>query len=208
MTASEQDEQTASLAARKRQLVRDELSAAAMKLLAHQGFEETTIDQITAAAGVSRRTFFRYFKSKEDVVIEFLGGVGTRARAELAARPLDETPGVALRHALSVFVDTCCEHPAKSLPLIRLTLRTPALRARYLDRRHQWQTELAAELARRAGLDTAEDMRPALTAAIALTAFDAALAQWVSHDGNDDLYGLVDQAFALVAGSVTADYDG
>jgi AcrR family transcriptional regulator len=206
VTASQQDEQTASLAARKRQLVRDELSAAAVKLLAHQGFEDTTIDQITAAAGVSRRTFFRYFKSKEDVVIEFLGGVGARVRAELAVRPRDETPGVALRHALSVFVDTCCEHPAKSLPLIRLTLSTPALRARYLDRRHQWQAEFAAELARRAGLDADEDMRPALTAAIALTAFDTALAQWVRHDGNDDLHDLVDQAFALVAVSLTADY--
>ncbi len=59
-----------SLAERKRQLVRDELTEAALKLLAFQGFEATTIDQMAAAAGLSRRTFFRYFQSKEDVIIE------------------------------------------------------------------------------------------------------------------------------------------
>jgi len=93
------------MADRKRQLVRDELSAAALKLLAYQGFEDTTIDQIVAAAGVSRRTFFRYFKSKEDVIIEFLGDLGSWLRQELAARPPDEPAPVALRNAVRIFVE-------------------------------------------------------------------------------------------------------
>lgn len=188
-----------SLAERKRQLVRDEMTEAALKLLAYQGFEKTTIDQIVTAAGVSRRTFFRYFKSKEDVIIEFLGDLGARLRDELAARPRGEAPKVALRQALSIFVDTYETYREKSLALAKLTLRTPALRARYLDRQDRWRTDLAAELARRAGVEPAADLRHALTAAVALAAFDTALLRWVDRDGADDLSDLVDQAFALAA---------
>lgn len=188
-----------SLAERKRQLVRDELSEAALKLLAWQGFEATTIDQITAAAGVSRRTFFRYFRSKEDVIIEFLASLGTQLCGELAARPPQEPPAVALRHAVAVFVDVYAEHEEKSLRLAKLTLTTPALLARYLERQARWRADLASELARRAGHDPASDLRPALTAAVALAAFDTALARWVDTDGADDLNALTDQTFALVA---------
>ena len=51
------------LVERKRQLVRDELADAAVKLLASQGFDETTVDQIAAEVGMSRRTFSRYFET-------------------------------------------------------------------------------------------------------------------------------------------------
>src|SRR5215207_7180855 len=129
------------LAERKRQLVRDELTEAALKLLAFQGFEETTIDQIVAAAGVSRRTFFRYFRSKEDVIIEFLGHLGTKLSHALAARPASEKPSVALREAFAVFTDTYHHNPEKSIRLARLTLRTPALMARYLERQTQWRAD-------------------------------------------------------------------
>ncbi len=183
--------------------MRDELSSAALKLLAVQGFENTTIDQIVAAAGVSQRTFFRYFKSKEDVIIEFIGDLGACLRTGLAARPAAEPAGVALRHTLSVFVDAYTAFPAKSLSLVRLTLGTPALHARYLERKARWQAELAAELGRRAALDPDTDLRPALTAAVALDAFDIALAHWAAGDGKSALADLLDEAFALVAHTLT-----
>jgi AcrR family transcriptional regulator len=194
----------ASLAERKRQLVRDELVEAALKLLASQGFETTTIDQIVAAAGVSRRTFFRYFRSKEDVIVQFLGDVGAQLCAALAARPVGEPPAVALRHALSIFVQTCLEHPEKSLRLTKLMLGTPALLARFLERQARWRGDLAAELARRAGLDPHTDMRPALAAAVALAAFDTALNRWADSFGSDDLADLTDQTFAVVAAALNA----
>jgi AcrR family transcriptional regulator len=193
-----------SLAARKRQLVRDELAEAALKLLAWQGFETTTIDQIVATAGVSRRTFFRYFRSKEDVIVQFLGDVGAQLCAGLALRPVGEPPAVALRHALSIFVLTCTEHPEKSLRLTKLTLGTPALRARFLELQAQWRTGLAAELARRAGSGPHVELRSALAAAVALAAFDTALNRWADSDGADDLADLTDQTFAVVAAALNA----
>ena len=141
------------LAERKRQLVRDQLSEAALRLLARQGYEETTVEQIVAAAGVSRRTFFRYFKSKEDVIVESVGEMSTEIRAALAARPARENPQAAIRAALSIAVDELTAEPAKAVPLIRLILDTPALHRRYLERQSILQEELAAELAQRGGFD-------------------------------------------------------
>jgi AcrR family transcriptional regulator len=193
-----------SLAERKRQLVRDELGEAALKLLAWHGFESTTIDQVVAAVGVSRRTFFRYFESKEDVVVQFLADTGAGLCAELAARPVDEPPAVALRRAMSVFIAACREHPEKSLRLTKIILGTPSLLGRYLERQAQWCQDLAVELGRRAGRDPAHDLRPELAAGVALTAFDTALRRWAAGEGADDLDALTDQAFAVVADTLNA----
>jgi AcrR family transcriptional regulator len=187
------------MAERKRQLVRDELAEAAVKLLAWQGFEETTVEQIVAAVGVSRRTFSRYFRSKEDVVVHMLAEAGAQLCAELRARPAGEPPAVALRRALSVFIRISAEHPDKTLRVTRLILSTPALLARFLERQAQWQADITAIIARRTGLDPRADLRPAIAAGIALTAFTTALRRWADSDGSEDLANLVDQAFSVVA---------
>jgi AcrR family transcriptional regulator len=189
---------TANIAERKRQLVRNELAEAAVTLLADQGFEETTVDQIVAAVGMSRRTFSRYFQSKEDVVVHMLAGAGAQMCAELSARPDDEPPALALRHALSVFTSLCDADPDKPLHVSRLILNTPALLARFLERQSQCQAEMAGILARRAGADPDADLRPALAAGVALTAFQTALRRWVDSNGAKAMDELVDQAFAMI----------
>jgi AcrR family transcriptional regulator len=188
----------ANMAERKRLLVRSELAEAAVKLLADQGFEETTVDQIVAAVGMSRRTFSRYFDSKEDVIVHMLAEAGVKLCAELNARPADEPPAVALRRALSVFTSMSVGNPAKMLRVSRLILDTPALLARFLERQSQWQAEMTGILALRAGLDPDVDLRPAVAAGVALTAFQAALRRWVDSDGSESLDEVVDQALALV----------
>ena len=189
---------TANIAERKRQLVRNELALAAVTLLADQGFEETTVDQIVAAVGMSRRTFSRYFQSKEDVVVHLLAGAGAQMCAELSARPDDEPHAPALRHALSVFTSLCDADPDRTLHVSRLILDTPALLARFLERQSQWQAEMAGILARRAGVEPDADLRPALAAGVALTAFQTGLRRWVDSDGTKAMDELVDQAFAMI----------
>ena len=189
---------TANIAERKRQLVRDELALATVTLLADQGFEETTVDQIVAAVGMSRRTFSRYFQAKEDVVVHLLAGAGAQMCAELSARPDDEPPAPALRHALSVFTSMCDADPDRTLHVSRLILDTPALLARFLERQSQWQAEMADILARRAGVEPDADLRPALAAGVALTAFQTGLRRWVDSNGTKAIDDLVDQAFAMI----------
>ncbi|MEV2272702.1 acyl-CoA-like ligand-binding transcription factor [Nonomuraea africana] len=192
------------MAQRKRQLVSSELTEAALHLLALKGFDAVTIDEIVTTAGVSRRTFFRYFASKEDVVVQFLADMGTGMRAELAARPVGERPSVALRHAVRVPIAACADHSDRALRVVQLILGTPALLARFLERQAQWRDELTAELARRLGLDPDTDLYPRLAAGMALTAFDAVLHRWSGSDGAEDPAELTDRAFAVIAPALDA----
>lgn len=186
-----------SLVERKRQLVRDELTEAALKLLRVQDFEDTTIDQMAAAAGVSRRTFFRYFQSKEDVIVAFLSDLGKELRQVLQARPPQESPERAVQETLRIcWTARFLEHPEKSGRLARVTVQTPALLARYLERQVAWKAALTAELAHRLGVDPARDLRPAVLVAVAFAAFDTALFSWVTADSTTDLGALVDTCFA------------
>ncbi|MGY0022004.1 TetR family transcriptional regulator [Streptomyces sp. YJ-C3] len=188
-----------SLAQRKRQLVSDELTEAALQLLALKGFDAVTVDEIVAAAGVSKRTFFRYFASKEDVVVQFLADMGADMRAALAGRPADEAPAVALLHAVRVPVTTCAADSERALRVVQLILRTPALHARFLERQVQWRDDLAEELASRVGLDAEADLYPRIAAGAALTAFHVVLQRWSASDAAQDPVALLDRAFAVVA---------
>lgn len=193
-----------SMAERKRQLVSNELTEAALQLLARKGFDAVTIDEIVTSAGVSRRTFFRYFASKEDVVVQFLADMGVGIHAELASRPADERPSVALRHAVWVPLAACGDHSERVLPVVRLILRTPALRARFLERQAQWSDDLTGEVARRLGREGV-DLYPRLAAGMALTAFDAVLQRWSDSDGAEDPAVLTDRAFAVIAPALDAE---
>ena len=167
-----------SLAARKRQLVRNELAEASVKVLASQGYEETTVEQIAAAVGMSRRAFFNYFSSKEDVVVHLLAGAGARLRDELRSRPAQEPMAVALRRAFTPFTRLETEDPDKTRRVAGLILHTPALQARFLERQAQWRADVAA---------------------VAVATFDTALQRWVDDDRNRSMAEIVDQAFAFVA---------
>lgn len=188
-----------SLAERKRQLVSDELTEAALQLLALKGFEGVTVDEIVASAGVSKRTFFRYFASKEDVVVQFLADMGADMRDELAGRPAAEPDAEALLHAVRVPVTSCAADSERALRVVRLILRTPALLARFLERQAQWRDDLAVELAARAGLDAETDLYPRLATGTALTAFHVVLQRWSASDAARDPVALLDEAFAVVA---------
>lgn len=190
---------TGSLAQRRRQLLTDELTEAALQLLAVKDFETATIDEMVAAAGVSRRTFFRYFASKEDVVVQPLASLGSQMCAELAARPLEESPGTALRHAVSVAMVDCAGHREQAWRVVSLILRTPALRARFRERQDQWRDDIAARLTERLGVTTGLSLYPQLAAGITLAAFDTVLQAWSDSGGRADPAALTEQAFALIA---------
>lgn len=180
---------------RTRVAIRTELADAAVRLFSEHGFAETTAREIATAVGVSERTFFRYFPSKEDVVLGVLDELGVQLATRLATRPADEAPLIALRRSFDVMTETLVEDPEWSSAMLRLTHDVPCLRARQVEKHDQWATQLANVLADRMGVDAAADLRPALYAATALSALDVAVCHWDAIARAQPLDELLDQAF-------------
>ena len=80
---------------------REQITEAALRLFAERGFEGVTIDEIADAADVSRRTFFRYFARKEDVILAWKQQMADELRAALAERPEQEQPLDVVHRALA-----------------------------------------------------------------------------------------------------------
>src|SRR5579862_1691044 len=83
-----------------RRAVQAEIAGKAMELFLEQGFDRTTIDQVAAAVGMSGRSVFRYFATKEDMVLGDMLEIGRDLAAALEARPAEEPAWEALRRAL------------------------------------------------------------------------------------------------------------
>jgi AcrR family transcriptional regulator len=153
---------------RKKQLTKDALIAAALELFAAQGYDHTAVHEITEAVDVSERTFFRYFASKEDLVLSFIGD-GAAAFAEaLAARPAQEEPLAAARNALQISIRDLSggQSLANYLSAMRLIDSTPALLAAYLRHLHEQDHKVIEVLAQREGVDPVADRRPRVLAAV------------------------------------------
>jgi AcrR family transcriptional regulator len=181
--------------------VRAEIAAVAIRLFLEQGFDKTTVDQIAAEAGLSRTSFFRYFATKEDVLLGHLGELGYKVRDALAARPAEEPPWQALRRAFDLLIEERLAYPEDGLSMRRMLHDTPSLRARQLGKQLGWQDLLAPEVARRLGdAYDAYDPRSRALVAAALSCLNVAVDVWTASDGTADLADLVDQAMGAVAG--------
>lgn len=191
----------ATLQARKRQVVRDALGTAAAELFRTRGFEAVTVEEIALAAGVSRRTFFRYYESKEAVMVEHLDRDGERLLAELAARPLDEPPLLAIRNALIAAIEYGLEEPDLVRDATRLLRETSALRRALMERRNRLEERIAALMIQRLGA-TGQDNTPMLLAFLTRALNDTAFNAWYDHE-TDDIAGLVDDLISRLCTIVT-----
>jgi AcrR family transcriptional regulator len=154
---------------RKKQRTRDALIEAALELFAAKGYDRTAVHEITDAVDVSERTFFRYFASKEDLVLSFARDGMTAFAEALAARPRQEEPLTAARNAFQISLRERDGSPGdvpSYLPVMRLIDSTPVLLAAHLRYIHDHDDEIIQVLARREGLDPATDRRPRVLAAV------------------------------------------
>ncbi|MEV6281263.1 TetR family transcriptional regulator [Kribbella sp. NPDC051770] len=184
---------------RARRAVRAEVAGVGFTLFAEHGFDQVTADQIAAAAGMSRTSFFRYFPTKEDVVLGHLEEMGEQLTAALAARPADEGAWVALEQAFFDQFGETLEDPDRALRLARMMQDTPSLRARHLEKQQNWQDLLTPEVARRLRItDTPTDPRPRAVAGAALACLDAANQAWTNSNGTKDMRELITQAMSVL----------
>ncbi len=175
---------------------RIELEQVALALFADRGFDETTVDDIAAEAGVSRRTFFRYFASKNDVVWGEFDAL-LRAMDEWLSAVADDEPMLAaLTDAVVRFNEVPAGAVASHRERMSLILRVPALQAHSTLRYAEWRRLVASFAARRLG-QPVDAFAPQLVGHLALGAAVAAYEAWL-NDPTADLAPLLRASFAVL----------
>lgn len=165
----------------------------ALELVAEHGFEATTVEDIAAAAGISRRTFFRYYPSKNDVVWgDFevqLGAMGQWLTATPTHRPVLEVLSQAVVRFNSLPPSAVAAHRQR----MSLILHVPALQAHSALRYADWRAVVARFVAGRTG-GAETDRLPQLVGHVALGAAVASYEEWLT-DESADLSSLLAQSF-------------
>ncbi|MFD0560576.1 TetR family transcriptional regulator [Stackebrandtia endophytica] len=182
---------------RTRRAVRAELAAIALDLFAENGFEETTVDEIARAAGLTKRSFFRYFPTKEDAVFAGVDVTGEQIVHDLLVRPVDEAPWQSLRIVL-VESERRIHASGQAVAGLKLIESTPSLRAKVHEKRSQWRQQVSRTLCDRPGAELDEFTADLLTNA-ATAALDTASQAWLRSGGAVDRAALLDRAFGLLA---------
>jgi len=189
---------------RKKQRTRDALIQAALDLFAAKGYDRTAVHEITDTVDVSERTFFRYFASKEDLVLSFARDGMTAFAAALAARPPHEDPLTATRNAFQVSLRELSLGTAADMPpylaVMKLIDSTPVLLAAHLRYIHDHDEEVIRALAQREGVDPATDRRPRILAAVIGALVFLANRDW--RDGPDQSLEAMAAAFDAYADQV------
>ncbi|MEN0135290.1 MAG: TetR family transcriptional regulator [Rhodococcus sp. (in: high G+C Gram-positive bacteria)] len=180
---------------RMKDKMRSEVVETTIGLFLDKGFDETTVEEICTAAGISRRTFFRYFRGKEDVVVSRLSKLAEDGCHCFVERPVDEDGWTGLRMSMTPFEEWAHGNPARALALYHLIEDAPSLRASYLDRVDRWRASLATVISTKFDLDPRTDLEAAVIAAASVGAYLAATRAWAESGGNDSLPGLFDRAF-------------
>jgi AcrR family transcriptional regulator len=183
-----------SLSERKQESVREVIGAAASRLFLDQGFQAATIDDIAEAAGIGRRTFFRYFETKEDVVLWKFDQFARHVVTLIAARPAREQALLALQRAMTEASEFYNQEPAQTLALLKLTEATPSLYAQQLVQQDRWKGWFAQALRKRTRASV-RSLAPELVSAVGLEATAIAVRRWVNLPGSN-LSDLIAASFA------------
>ncbi len=174
----------------------DRLREAAFALFEQQGYEATTVDQIADLAGVGRSTFFRTFRSKEDVIFPDHSDVLAQVRARLATADPDTTPG-AVTDAARLVLRRYLEEGELARSRYRLTRSIPALRAREIAHMQQYQREFREFVRSWTGERPGADLRAELMASSIVVAHNHVLRRWLRGQ-SDAPEKEFDEAMALV----------
>jgi len=182
-----------SLRERKRQRTRDALVDTALRLFQERGFAETTLDEVCAQVEVSKRTFFRYFASKEDVVLASCHELWLAFRTEVESlTPTRGSVFVTLQEALLVALEKSASPRWAERHAVawQLAATAPSITAHNLSFCHRVSDESWRSLCARFGLTGPDDLRARLAQDLLVAAFHRAEEQWAKQTGPKTLPGL------------------
>jgi AcrR family transcriptional regulator len=199
--AIQQDPAGSGLRSRKRHKTLVAIQDAALELFAEHGFETTTVEQIAERAEVSTATFFRYFRTKSDVV--FGGESDERVdwlpalKRGIIERPPAEDDVTAVKHAILDKWVSLLE-PTRVRGQYLAAETSPLLHGLSSVIAVKWQATIRDALAERHGL-AAPDQRCRIAAAMMLGTFSETVSEWVHNDDGTDLATAIDGGFALMS---------
>jgi AcrR family transcriptional regulator len=180
-----------------RSVIRSLLARTAIDLFAAKGYDNTTLDEVAAAAGVSRRTLFNYFRNKEDLALSGLDEQGDLIAARLAERPADEDVWAALRAAFQVLEEIGMTAEGR-LEFITLLFGNDSLRAGHAEKQGRWQHLLAPLIEPRLPDSDRRTLQAHAIAATAIVCLQVANEEWVRLDGQADMIDLYDTAIQAI----------
>ncbi|WP_374224594.1 TetR/AcrR family transcriptional regulator [Streptomyces sp. ISL-99] len=176
---------------RKKLKTRIAIRTAAYRLIAEQGYEATTVEQIAEAAEVSPSTVFRYFPAKEDIVIT--DEYDPLMESALRARPADEPLVESLRTVVTQTLRHSLAHePEEMLLRSKLLTEVPAVRARMMESMSVTGRKLCEVVAERTGRH-ADDLEVRVVSMGFVAALMETTVYWAEHGRQDDLLALVDR---------------
>lgn len=169
-----------------RRRVRSAIAVAALEKFAEQGFEATTVDQIAESAGVGRRTFFRYFRSKEDVVFPGHDERLAEVVELLEAASADADPLLVLGEAAEFVLGMYLQEPEVSRKRSELTRQVSSLRDKEIASIDRYQRVFARYLRARFADQPDGELHAAVAAAAVVAAHNHVLRQWLRSGGELD----------------------
>ena len=180
---------------RKRRDTRSRLVKAAMALFVEQGYDGTSIDQIARRAGVSRRTCFRYFPSKEDLAFPYREGRLRRFDALIQQGAAGESAYERVKRACMIMAGEFMSQRGEVVVVEQLVRQHPALRAREREYDRHWEQVIAAALASDGSTD---DALARLLAGAVMGLIRSAFEQWLEADGKQNLIELAQRIYLLL----------
>jgi len=182
---------------------RQALIHTAIELFTTQGYETTTVEQISAAAGVAPRTFFHHFATKDDILFDgYAERLQEATRRFRAAR--SNSLWDSLAEASTAVAEAIIEQPEIFVVRANMYHNVPSLRATMLRINEDWIDQLTAEVARWLNSNGESDLRPRLAATLINSANRAAIDVWVAGGGQGNLRELMAEAVELVRPSIVA----
>ncbi len=173
------------------------IAATALTMFDKKGFDGVTVDEIASASGISRRSFFRYFATKEDIVVAGHAAFGERIVEIVKARPRNEDVWVSLRRGYDILVDNVDRDPEGAARTMRVINSTASLRAHTIEKHSVWAVGLVPEIADRLGDANARRLEADALVHASFACLDVALAHFAP--GEDASLGeKLDAAFAAV----------
>jgi AcrR family transcriptional regulator len=182
----------------KKERTRADIVRVATRMFATRGFDDVTVDEIAAEAEVAHRTFYRYFASKEELVLgplqQGLDGVVTLFRG----RPRTEPVMASIRGVIMDLAANYEQDLDNDRRRANLVSTTPFLQQRQNERQAAFENVIVPLIAERLGVEPVDDIRPAMIAGCAVAAIRVATSQWLLGGASRPLMPIVEQALSML----------